>query len=112
MLGNMIPNAFQHLSRGTDMAADRTDIGFDDAEGDFHGDTLVLKYNERSSYLNIWPSNPDATAFVSSLFRNYHDLVYGETMHRRWMFGIGVYRELGFDEARCDSRQGPFLIMN
>jgi hypothetical protein len=24
------------------MAADRTDIGFDDAEGDFHGDTPSL----------------------------------------------------------------------
>src|SRR5574337_1680632 len=37
MLGNMVSHAFQHLPRGTDMAADRTDISFfDDAEGKSH----------------------------------------------------------------------------
>jgi hypothetical protein len=46
LLGNMTPNAVQHLPGGTDMAADRTDIGFDDAEGDSHGETPLLENND------------------------------------------------------------------
>jgi hypothetical protein len=38
----MVPDGFQQLPRGTDMAADRTDIGFDDAEGDVHGCTSFI----------------------------------------------------------------------
>jgi hypothetical protein len=35
------------------MAADRADIGFDDAEGDSHGETPLLEYDEHSSCLSV-----------------------------------------------------------
>jgi hypothetical protein len=39
MLSHIALNGFQQLPGWTDMAPDRTDVGFDDAEGDFHGET-------------------------------------------------------------------------
>jgi hypothetical protein len=49
VLGNVGPNGLQQLLRGTDVAADGTDIGLDDAKGDVHGSTSFWRLSEAYS---------------------------------------------------------------
>jgi hypothetical protein len=80
MLGNMTPNAVQHLPRRTDMAADRTDIGFDDAEGDFHGDAPPLwQWNRVPA--SIYVEQSQCHSGHGQILHRFPSLVPGDTKH-------------------------------